>query len=190
MVIDGRTCDCVEFDFWGYRTNGIKILERPDKKLFKLTDPCFDIKFVLTNNGEKNQYILVTYRVQDEEKKVEKIYVNLYNFSQSPTTSCGGRGFTFEGYRKDLSLNSVEVRLLDFNEEISYLFLVKKDSRVYGDALFDPNGYIEYHDYIWNTSAYYKSSILLNESDNLIEVAENIHREVLKEIQEERDYNW
>ena len=194
VIIDHRTYDCVEFDFWGYITNGINIYQRPKNKSFKIGDPCFDIKFVLTTNGETSQYILVTYRYIIEN--VEKIYTYLYDFSRTPITGLAGRGIKFDGYYKDLTYNTVEIRHIDFDEDITYLFAVKKDSKVEGEIMFDPNGYIEEYDYIMNTSMYYTRSIILNEGDSLIEKAIEIDAEVKKaqrlEREEEKrsEYSW
>lgn len=185
VIIDSRTYDCVEFDFWGYITNGINIYQRPKNKSFKIGDPCFDIKFVLTHNCEQSQYVIVTYRYVVDN--VEHIYTNLYDFSMSTRTSLGGSGFKFDGYVKDLTYNTVEIRFIDFDEDITYLFAVKKDSKVEGEIMFDPNGYIEEYDFIKNTSLYYKRSIILNEGDSLIEQAEIIDREVKEEIRLERE---
>lgn len=185
VIIDSRTYDCVEFDFGGYITNGINIYQRPNNKSFKIGDPCFDIKFVLTHNCEQSQYIIVTYRYVVDN--VEHIYTNLYDFSKSPTTSLGGSGFKFDGYVKDLTYNTVEIRFIDFDEDIQYLFAVKKVSRDYSEIMFDPNEYIEQFDFIKNTSLYYKRSIILNEGDSLIEQAEIIDREVKEEIRKERE---
>lgn len=185
VIIDHRTYDCVEFDFWGYITNGINIYQRPKNKSFKIGDPCFDIKFVLTHNCEQSQYIIVTYRYVVDN--VEHIYTNLYDFSMSSRTSLGGSGFKFDGYVKDLTYNTVEIRFIDVDEDIRYLFAVKKVSRDYSEIMFDPNEYIEQFDFIKNTSLYYKRSIILNEGDSLIEQVEIIDREVKEEIRIERE---
>ena len=57
VIIDVKKKICCKFDFYGHKTDGIKILAKPKKGRHFIFDACFDIRFIATLEGEAIPYI-------------------------------------------------------------------------------------------------------------------------------------
>ena len=85
VIIDVKKKTCCKFDFYGHKTDGIKILAKPRKGRHFIYDACFDIKFIYTIDGNVTPYILISYLDYDENYRCDEddsegyIYTYIYN---------------------------------------------------------------------------------------------------------------
>lgn len=62
VIINLRKNICYKFDFWGHRTDGLRIYNYPQNTKFKILNPTFHISFIETLLGKTaSSYILITY---------------------------------------------------------------------------------------------------------------------------------
>lgn len=203
VIIDVKKKTCCKFDFYGHKTDGIKILAKPKKGRHFIFDACFDIKFISTINGDATPYILVSYLDYDENYRCDEddcegyIYTYIYKLSNDNIKFEGASKFRFE----DCShyKNSVEVCLIDI--ENSSLFAYKQLSKCEYDSEYDVNREHVYDfDGIWNTSLYCTDKrIIPLDDEDFFDVVNNISSEIqdeiLQELEErkqirEDEYDW
>ncbi|MBO5698634.1 MAG: hypothetical protein J6R79_01340 [Bacteroidaceae bacterium] len=192
VIIDVRTKECCKFDFYGHKTDGIKIFAKPQKGRHFIFDPCFDIKFISTIDGESTPYILVSYLDYDPNYKDDKddyegfIYTQIFTVSNNNLNFRSSRKFKFE----DCShyKNSVEVCLVDI--ESSCIFAYKQLSKCEYDSEYDIKKEHMYDfDGVWNTSLYCtdKRIIPLEDEDFLLDVVSNLKCEIEEQIRKEQE---
>ena len=189
VIIDVRTKACCKFDIYGHKTDGIKIFAKPKKGRHFIFDPCFDIKFISTVDGESTPYILISYLDYDENYGNDKedyegfIYTEIYTVANNELNFRSSRKFRFE----DCShyKNSVEVCLVDF--ENSCLFAYKHLSKCKYDSEYDiKREYMYDFDGIWNTSLYCTDKrIIPLDGEDFFNVVNAISCEIKAEIAEE-----
>ena len=192
VIIDVRTKECCKFDFYGHKTDGIKIFAKPQKGRHFIFDPCFDIKFISTIDGESTPYILVSYLDYDPNYKSDKddyegfIYTQIFTVSNNNLNFRSSRKFKFE----DCShyKNSVEVCLVDI--ESSCIFAYKQLSKCEYDSEYDIKREHMYDfDGVWNTSLYCtdKRIIPLEDEDFLLDVVSNLKCEIEEQIRKDQE---
>ena len=189
VIIDVKKKICCKFDFYGHKTDGIKILAKPKKGRHFIFDACFDIKFISTIDGEATPYILVSYLdydgnyICDEDDCEGFIYIEIYTVSNNDLNFRSSRKFRFE----DCShyKNSVEVCLID--AENSSLFAYKQLSKCEYDSEYDiRREYMYDFDGIWNTSQYCTNKrIIPLDGEDFFDVVNAISCEIKAEIAEE-----
>ena len=189
VIIDVKKKSCCKFNFYGHKTDGIKILAKPKKGRHFIFDACFEIKFISTIEGESTPYILVSYLDYDESYRCGEedsegyIYTCIYKFSNDDLKFEGSSKFRFE----DCSHyeNSVEICQVDTDE--SCLFAYKLTSKCEFDSDYDVKREDMYDfDGIWNTSAYCvdKRIIPLDDQD-FFDIVNTISCEIKAEISQE-----
>lgn len=189
VIIDVRIKECCKFDFYGHKTDGIKIFAKPKKGRHFIFDPCFDIRFISTIDGEATPYILVSYLdydgnyTCDEDDCEGYIYTYIYKLSNENLKFEGASKFRFE----DCSHyeNSVEVCLID--TENSSLFAYKQLSKCEYDSEYDiKREYMYDFDGIWNTSLYCTDKrIIPLDGEDFFDVVNAISCEIKAEMAEE-----
>lgn len=189
VIIDVKKKACCKFDFYGHKTDGIKILAKPRKGRHFIFNACFDIKFISTIDGKATPYILVSYLDYDEGYKCNEanyegfIYTYIYEFSNNNLNFRGASKFRFEDclhYE-----NTVEVCLIDI--ENSSLFAYKQLSKCEYDSEYDINREHMYDfDGIWNTSLYCTNKrIIPLDDEDFFGVVNKINCEIQTEISQE-----
>lgn len=189
VIIDVKKKTCCNFDFYGHKTDGTKILAKPKKGRHFIFNACFDINFISTIDGKATPYILVSYLDYDKNYKYNEdddegfIYTHIYELSNNNLNFKAASKFIFE----DCSHyeNSVEVSLID--TENSCLFAYKQLSKCEYDSEYDV---IREHMYdfdgIWNTSLYCTDKrIIPLEGEDFFDVVNNISYEIQSEISQE-----
>lgn len=203
VIIDVKKKTCCKFDFYGHKTDGIKILAKPRKGRHFIYDACFDIKFIYTIDGNVTPYILISYLDYDENYGYDKndnegfIYTQIYTISNNDLNFRDASKFRFE----DCSHyeNSVEVCLIDI--ENSSLFAYKQLSKCEYDSEYDINREHMYDfDGIWNTSLYCTDRRIIPLKDKdffdvVNAINSDIEAEMSQEFEERRqiredEYNW
>ena len=189
VIIDVRKKICCKFDFYGHKTDGIKILAKPKKGRHFIFDACFDIRFISTIDGEATPYILVSYLdydgnyICDEDDCEGYIYTYIYKLSNENLKFEGASKFRFE----DCSHyeNSVEVCLID--TENSSLFAYKQLSKCEYDSEYDiRREYMYDFDGIWNASQYCTNKrIIPLDGEDFFDVVNAISCEIKAEMAEE-----
>lgn len=187
VVIDVKEKAYCKFYFYGYKTDGIKILAKPRKGRHFIFEPCFDIKFISTIDGEATPYILISYLDYDDSCDDENceglIYTCIYDLSNNNVDLRNSSRFKFE----DCSHydNSVEVCLIDIEDNTS-LFAYKQLSKCKYDSEYDVKRESMYDfDGIWNTSIYCTDKrIIPLDGDNFLDVVNDIRSEIESEISE------
>ncbi|MBO5971999.1 MAG: hypothetical protein J6Q07_03190 [Alistipes sp.] len=189
VIIDVKKKICCKFDFYGHKTDGIKILAKPKKGRHFIFDACFDIKFISTIDGETTPYILVSYLDYDGNYRCDEddcegyIYTYIYKLSNENLKFEGASKFRFE----DCSHyeNSVEVCLI--NIENSSLFAYKHLSKCEYDSEYDiKREYMYDFDGIWNTSLYCTDKrIIPLDGEDFFDVVNAISCEIKAEMAEE-----
>ena len=189
VIIDVKTKECCKFDFYGHKTDGIKIFAKPPKGRYFIFDPCFDIKFISTIDGESTPYILVSYLDydpncrSDEDDNEGFIYTKIFTVSNNNLDFRSSRKFKFEDclhYK-----NSVEVCLVDI--ESSCIFAYKQLSKCEYDSEYDiKREYMYDFDGIWNTSLYCTDKrIIPLGGEDFFDVVNAISCEIKAEMAEE-----
>ena len=203
VIIDVKKKTCCKFDFYGHKTDGIKILAKPKKGRHFIFEACFDIKFISTIDGKSTPFILVSYLDYDGYYRCDEddyegfVYTYIYEFLNNNLSFRGASRFRFE----DCSHydNSVEVCLIDIDN--SSLFAYKLLSKCHYDSEYDIKREDMYDfDGVWNTSPYCtdKGIIPLKEDDffDVVNaISSEIEAEISQELEERRQireekYNW
>lgn len=190
VIIDVKKKTCCKFNFYGHKTDGIKILAKPSQKgRHFIFDACFDIKFISTIDGEATPYILVSYLDYDGNYRCDEddcegyIYTYIYKLTNNDLKFEGASKFRFE----DCSHyeNSVEVCLID--TENSSLFAYKQLSKCEYDSEYDiKREYMYDFDGIWNTSLYCTDKrIIPLDGEDFFDVVNAISCEIKAEMEEE-----
>ena len=190
VIIDVKKKTCCKFDFYGHKTDGIKILSKPQKGRHFIFDACFDIRFISTIDGKASPYILVSYLDYDANYRCDEddnegyIYTYIYKLSNNDLKFEGASKFRFEDCYH--YVNSVEVCLIDI-EDNSSLFAYKQLSKCEYDSEYDiKREYMYDFDGIWNTSLYCTGEkIILLDGEDFFDVVNAISSEIKAEIAEE-----
>lgn len=191
VIINVKKKTVCKFEFYGHKTNGVKILAKPKIGRHFIFDACFDIEFISTIDGVPTQYILVSYLDFDPNYRCDEddnegyIYTTIYRISDSDLTFVGASKFRFEDcYHYN---NSIEVCQIDMDE--ACIFAYKQLSKCEFDSEYDiKREYMYDFDGIWNTSLYCteKRIIPLNGED-FLDLMYEIQSEILAEISAERE---
>jgi hypothetical protein len=188
VIIDVKKKTHCKFYFYGYKTDGIKILAKPRKGRHFIFNTNFDIKFISSIDEMSTPYILISYLDYDDNYNDENceglIYTCIYDLSNNSVDLRSSSRFKFE----DCSHfdNSVEVCLVD-QEGNTCLFAYKQLSKCKYDSEYDiKREYMYDFDGIWNTSLYCtdKKIIPLN-GDNFLDAVNDIRSEIESEKSEE-----
>lgn len=188
VIIDVKKKTCCKFDFYGHKTDGIKILAKPQKGRHFIFDACFDIKFISTIDKKSTPFVLISYLDYDDSCDDEDceglIYTCIYSLSNNNVDLRSSSKFKFE----DCSHydNSVEVCLIDIEDNVG-LFAYKQLSKCKYDSEYDiKREYMYDFDGIWNTSRYCTDKrIIPLDGDNFLDVVNDIRSEIEAEISEE-----
>ncbi|MBR3893440.1 MAG: hypothetical protein IKJ20_08275 [Alistipes sp.] len=218
VIIDVKKKACCKFDFYGHKTDGIKILAKPKKGKHFIFYPYFDIKFISTIGGKSTPHILVTYIdycelsmfMQYEYNRNNKtdydgyIYACIFELGNNSLVLRSSSKFKFNDWVH--YENSVEVCLIDpdcliRSEDNFSLFAYKQLSKNKYDSEYDiKREYMYDFDGIWNTSLYCTDRrIIPLEGDDFFDVVNDIDGEIRAEISQEleerrqireEEYDW
>ena len=190
VIIDVKKKICCKFDFYGHKTDGIKILAKPKKGRHFIFEAYFDIKFISTIDEKSTPFVLISYLDYDENYRCGKddyegvIYTYIYELSNNNLNFRGASKFRFE----DCSHfdNSVEVCLIDPEDNIG-LFAYKQLSKCKYDSEYDiKREYMYDFDGIWNTSQYCTDKrIIPLDGEDFFDVVNAISCEIKAEMAEE-----
>lgn len=189
VIVDVKKKTYCKFDFYGHKTDGIRILAKPRKGRHLIFDACFEIKFISTIDEKATPYILISYLDYDENSDDDEnceglIYTCIYDLSDNNVDLRSSSRFRFE----DCSHydNSVEVCLIDIEDNVG-LFAYKQLSKCKYDSEYDiKREYMYDFDGIWNTSRYCTDKrIIPLDGDNFLDVVNDIRSEIEAEISEE-----
>lgn len=191
VIIDVKKKICCKFDFYGHKTDGIKILAKPKKGRHFIFDACFDIKFITTIDGESIPYMLISYNDFsmnydsrcDDGNYEGYIYTCIYNFSNESVNFNNSFRFKFDDFCN--FDNSVEVCQIDIED--SNLFAYKLCSKCQYDSEYDISREDTYDfDGVWNTSLYCTNKrIIPLDGEDFFDVVNNISSEIQDEISQE-----
>lgn len=203
VVINLREQLCCKFNFFGYRTDGLRIYNQSKLTNPKFLDCKFNISFIETINGAPTSFILITYTDftydidYDDDNYEGKIFASIVDFSASENYN-NTAVFKFSDFLN--YTNSVKVSLID-DENYPGIFAYKlvsegnhdyddyEDSRDYEDVMAR-----ERFSGIWNKTLWcVNKRIIPLESDNIFQEANNIMYEIRKEQQsceEDDDYDY
>jgi hypothetical protein len=116
VVVDLSKMLCRKFNFFGHRTDGLRIYNQPKTGDLKLFYPAFHVSFIKTISGETTRYVLITHSdflydsLYDNGNYEGTIYVSIYDFLRVPDLVSRAR-FKFDDFVH--YKNTVNVYLID-----------------------------------------------------------------------------
>lgn len=197
VVINIRETICCKFDFWGHRTDGLRIYNHPQNSKLNIYDPGFDITFIDTINGNPTPYILITYTDFYYDSRYDngnyegRVYAKIIDFSALKNYN-NSASFKFEDcLHYD---NSVKVFLID-DEEYPGLFAYKLVSKSDYDDYDDYDDYFDDErinfDGIWNKTLWcVDKRIIPLEGGDIFVLADKIMKEIVEERNSEDDSDY
>lgn len=189
IVINLQETICCKFNFYGHRTDGLRIYNHPKNCKLNIYNPAFHITFIETIHGNPTPYILITYTDffydsrYDDGNYEGKVYATIIDFSALKNYN-NSASFKFEDclhYN-----NTVKVFLID-DEEYPGLFAYKLVSKCeYDDDFEDMER--DYFDGIWNKTVWCTNKrIIPLEDENIYELADEIMEEIREEQRDSED---
>jgi hypothetical protein len=196
VVIDLQKKICCKFNFYGHRTDGLRIYNQPKIGKLKLFNPSFQISFIESISGFPTPYILITHTdfyydsEYDDGNYEGKIYATIIDFSATENYN-NSACFKFEDCLH--YSNSVKVYQID-DEEYPGLFAYSLLSTYDNDYEYYECDDREDRDYdgIWNKTIWCtEKRIIPLDNKSLFEKADEILYEIREERQEsEDDYDY
>ena len=176
VIIDVQKIQCCEFEFYGYETDGIRILRKPKKSKFPICCEWFTMEFIETIDGKPTPYILISHLdFLVDTNSIERNFIRtcIFNFSNPHDNFNNSYTFKFENCL--VCDKSVEVNLIDIDNPILFAYKL------------NPRECMSNFDGLWNTSLYCtnKRIIPLFDDEDFGDAVNSICSEIEDEIAED-----